>query len=111
MDLPENVQEYLEHIVECVKATMPVSAIYLFGSYATGNYHEDSDLDIFIVTPDNSKRKNEFSLAVRKSLGKPKQFPLDILVCHEEEFAIKSKHINRVENEVIETGVKLYASS
>ncbi|MCL2062903.1 MAG: nucleotidyltransferase domain-containing protein [Candidatus Cloacimonetes bacterium] len=111
MNLPENVEEYLKHIVECVKATMPVSAIYLFGSYATGNYHEDSDLDIFIVTPDKSKKRREYSLEVRKSLGKPQKFPLDILVCHEEDFDIKKQHLNRIENEVVETGVKLYANS
>lgn len=42
------VQEYVEKICENYK----VEAIILFGSYAKGTEHEDSDIDIAIVTDD-----------------------------------------------------------
>ena len=38
---------------------VPARCIYLFGSYAYGSPTEDSDVDIFVVTPDDTK---DFSL-------------------------------------------------
>ena len=111
MTLPEEVNEYLKHIVKCIKETMPVSAIYLFGSYATGQQHQDSDLDIYIVTPDKSKRKVDRVIETRKAIGYPKKYAMDILVGYEDDFHRRSKMLNTVENEVIENGVSLYAST
>ncbi len=44
----EIVQKYVERICENYK----VYAIILFGSYAKGTEHEDSDIDIAIITDD-----------------------------------------------------------
>ena len=44
----EIVQRYVEKICENYK----VYAIILFGSYAKGTEHEDSDIDIAIITDD-----------------------------------------------------------
>ena len=42
------IQEYVEKIC----ANYKVEAIILFGSYAKGTNHEDSDIDIAIITDD-----------------------------------------------------------
>ena len=42
---------------------VPARCIYLFGSYAYGSPTEDSDIDIFVVTPDETK---DFSLLYGK---------------------------------------------
>lgn len=44
----EIVQKYVERILE----NYNVEAIILFGSYAKGTEHEDSDIDIAVVTDD-----------------------------------------------------------
>ena len=109
MNLPDKVNEYLKHIVRCIKDTMPVTAIYLFGSYAIGNYHEDSDLDIYIVTPDKSKSPIEYKRELGFAIGFPKMYPLDLIVGYEDDFERLSKQLNFVENEVLEFGRLLYA--
>ncbi|HLP46725.1 MAG TPA: nucleotidyltransferase domain-containing protein [Candidatus Kapabacteria bacterium] len=36
---------------------IPVDFLVLFGSYAKGNSHEDSDLDIAVISPDFGKNR------------------------------------------------------
>ena len=43
-------RRYAERIREDL---YPASAVYLFGSYAKNTYHEDSDIDIAIITNSN----------------------------------------------------------
>ena len=44
----EIVQKYVEEVCKNYK----IEAIFLFGSYAKGTEHEDSDIDIAIITDD-----------------------------------------------------------
>ena len=57
MQLPNEVSVYLDYVVRTIKETIPISAIWLYGSYAKGTYNKHSDLNIFIVTPDKSKKR------------------------------------------------------
>ncbi len=50
--------------------------IILFGSYAYGTPHADSDVDILVVMP----ARNELDQCVRISLAIDPPFPLDIIV-------------------------------
>ena len=50
--------------------------IILFGSYAYGTPHADSDVDILVVMP----ARNELGQAMRIRLSVDYQFPLDLLV-------------------------------
>jgi predicted nucleotidyltransferase len=45
---------------------VPAKYIYLFGSYAYGYLTEESDVDIYVVTPDNI---NNFSELYAKIIG------------------------------------------
>ena len=110
MTVSKEISEYLEYIVECIKNTMSVTAIYLFGSYATGKYNENSDLDIYIVTSDKSKRQLDYMDDVRIAIGWPKKMPMDIIVNYDDEFEKRSKYICSLEQEVIDNGVILYAN-
>ena len=40
MTIPDDIKAYVEYIAQCIKDAMPVTAIYLFGSYAKGNFRE-----------------------------------------------------------------------
>jgi predicted nucleotidyltransferase len=50
--------------------------IILFGSYAYGTPHEDSDVDILVIMP----ARNELDQAARIELACEAPFPLDIFV-------------------------------
>src|SRR5438128_4216805 len=50
--------------------------IILFGSYAYGTPHADSDVDILVIMP----ARNELDQAVRIRLSVDYNFPLDLLV-------------------------------
>ncbi len=50
--------------------------IILFGSYAYGTPHEDSDVDILVVMP----ARDEISLAVRIRMAVWAPFPMDLIV-------------------------------
>src|ERR1700738_781433 len=52
------------------------AAIILFGSYACGTPHADSDVDILVIMP----ARNELDQAVRLRLAVDYNFPLDLLV-------------------------------
>ena len=109
MYIPEKIQGYLSHIVSCIKETMPVTAIYLFGSYAIGTYHENSDIDIYIVTPDKSKRLFDLAVEVDTNIGMPRKIAIDILVNYEDDFEEKTNHFYSIEQQIITKGIKLYA--
>src|SRR5207237_6998146 len=57
--------------------------IILFGSYAYGTPHEDSDVDILVVMP----ARNQLDQAAKISLAIDPPFPLDIIVRTPKEMA------------------------
>ena len=103
--IPEEINVYLQYIARCIKETIPVSAIYLFGSYAKGNYRENSDLDIYVVTTDITRCLSDLDLEIRNSFERKIKIPLEILIDYKDEFERRSKWLNSVEREVIDTGV------
>lgn len=48
------VSKELETIKQAILDTVNANEIYLFGSYANGTPHKDSDFDIYVVIPDDS---------------------------------------------------------
>ena len=50
--------------------------IILFGSYAYGTPHEDSDVDILVIMP----ARNEIDQAVKIDNAVDAQFPIDLIV-------------------------------
>ena len=78
--MDESVLRELELIKESVLAEVPdTEAIYLFGSYAYGEPHKDSDLDIFVVMPDSVENPMEKALDIRLRMAERQKFPLDLL--------------------------------
>ena len=77
--------KYIKQLKEQLSELNPYM-ILLFGSYAYGTQHEDSDIDLLVVTnddfiPQTFKEKSELYLIVNSHISNiAKQVPIDLLV-------------------------------
>lgn len=78
--------------------------IILFGSYAYGTPHADSDVDILVVMP----ARNELDQAMRIRSSVDYNFPLDLLVRTPRNFAWRLAEADDFLTEIIAKGKVLY---
>src|SRR5438093_9083483 len=78
--------------------------IILFGSYAYGTPHEDSDVDILVVMP----ARNEIDQAVRIDRAIDPLFPLDLIVCTPKNLAWRLNEGDSFLREIVTKGKVLY---
>ena len=93
------VQKYVQKVCENYK----IEAIILFGSYAKGTQHEDSDIDIAVVTDDFDNDILDEQLNLKKL-----RWEIDLRI---------EPHLIRIEDykeistpfiqEIIDTGIKV----
>lgn len=51
--IPSEIMDEIKHFIELVKEeNITIEKLYLYGSYAKGNYRKDSDIDLAIISPD-----------------------------------------------------------
>ncbi|MCX7049357.1 MAG: nucleotidyltransferase domain-containing protein [Candidatus Sumerlaeota bacterium] len=63
---------------ELLLQAAPESTVILFGSYARGEFSEDSDLDFLVIEPEVVSR---FEEAIRlRDILRPLRIPVDVLV-------------------------------
>ena len=105
--MTKKVQADLRKICDIIVQTVPAVQIYLFGSYAYGQPHEDSDYDIYVVLSDDGPRPLDAAVAVRRALLPVDTGPLDILANHASPFSERCQ-IPSNEREVCQKGVLLY---
>jgi len=98
----------INEIVNSILSSVPASEIYLFGSFAKGTEREDSDYDFYVVIPDNSgMRELEASRVINKGILQRTR-SIDMLVGTQSKFNRRKDYFYSIENEIIETGVKLH---
>ncbi len=81
--------------------------IYLFGSHAWGQPHEDSDVDLLVIVPNSDQSPLERGLVARRCL-RDLRVPKDILVQTQAEVDWASRVYASLESEILEKGVRLY---
>jgi len=99
-------KKLIEEIVIRIKNSVKPVRIILFGSYASGNIKEDSDVDILVVIdtdkePQNYEERSENYLKISRELKDiQKKIAIDLLVYTQKEFekfksmgSMFSKHI------------------
>jgi predicted nucleotidyltransferase len=78
--------------------------IILFGSYAYGTPHEDSDVDILVVMP----TWNQLSMAARIHIDIDPPFPLDIIVRTPKNIRWRLEDGDLFHTEIVSKGKVLY---
>ena len=108
MNMDPIVKTELDMLKEIIENTLPVEEIYLFGSYAKGMPHKDSDLDLYIVLNDNVQMRILDAIdKIWLAIGRKKTMPVDILA------NTLSRYRDRAEGPTLERtisreGIKIY---
>ncbi len=99
-----------KEIIELLK-NQDIYKIFLFGSYAVGKVHNDSDVDLLVILNKDGVSDNYKTLLENKrTISKPlhelrKSVPIDLLVYTKDEWKIlkdsKSSFITHIEKECV----------
>ena len=105
------ISEDIKTIAETIRKAVPAEKIYLFGSYAYGTPHKDSDYDFYIIIPDGVMRPIEAMQKAQQAiytLGI--HMPVDVLANYKSEFE-ELKDLITLERTINRRGVLLYDQS
>ena len=104
------ITQDIKTITETIRKAVPAEKIYLFGSYAYGTPHENSDYDFYVVVPDGTMRPMEAMQKAQLALARKmrRTIPIDILAATNSDFDHMRQKLNTVEKLVDQKGVLLY---
>jgi len=107
------IDEMKSEIIDRLKP-LNVEQVILFGSYAYGTPHEDSDLDLYVVTnddyiPQNFDEKMNLKLKISGALKDlQRMVPIDVIT-HTKKMHQKFMELNSsLSKEILENGIKIY---
>ena len=102
------VQTELDKLTELIINAIPVEQIYLFGSYAYGTPHKDSDLDLYVVLKDDFPLRDiDAGLQIRMAIDREKSMPVDIIAKKKKDFVNRMGDMT-LERIVNRDGVRIY---
>lgn len=100
-DVPMRViRRYARQVGECFHP----DKIILFGSYAYGTPHTDSDVDILVIMPARNQLDQAFK--IRLTVSAP--FPVDLIVRKPHELQRRLEEGELFHTEIVSKGIALY---
>jgi predicted nucleotidyltransferase len=106
--MDKQIQDELNILKNIIMDTIPVQRIFLFGSHAAGTAHADSDLDFYVVMPENTDlREIDAMRLIRRAIRDKKTMPVDVVVSKENKF---NQRISAptIERQIVQEGMVLY---
>jgi len=104
----DKINNDLEVLKEILLDNVPTDQIWLFGSYAYGTPHTNSDIDIYIVMKDDANmRETEAMTAVNTERCTKVFKPVDVLASKKNRFLYRQGG-RTLENTIVEKGIKIY---
>jgi predicted nucleotidyltransferase len=102
------IQSELETLKTIIINTVPVEQIYLFGSYAYGTPHKDSDLDLYVVLKDEVEmRLIDAVTKIRLAIARKKTMPVDIITNKLSSYNERIQ-LPTIERTIANEGIKIY---
>jgi predicted nucleotidyltransferase len=106
METPVRVE--LDMLRDIIIQTVPVDQIFLFGSYAYGTPHRDSDLDLFVVLKDDvPMRAIDAAVKIRLAIDRKKSMPVDLIVKKRNEYIQRRNNLT-LEQKIAREGICIY---
>ena len=103
-----DIRQNLDEISRIIADTVPVEAIYLFGSHAYGTANKDSDIDLYVVFKDEmTMRELDAIRSIRKAIYPIKIMSMDILGLKRNRFDARKLYAT-LERKIAREGIKLY---
>ncbi|MCL2319385.1 MAG: nucleotidyltransferase domain-containing protein [Treponema sp.] len=105
-----SIQAELNKLMELIINTLPVEQIYLFGSYAYGTPHKDSDLDLYVILKDEVQLRDiDAAIKIRQAICEQQTMPIDLLVIKKSQY-LERKAAPTLERKVAREGILIYAA-
>lgn len=104
--LTRETKALLDEIVKRLVGSIDVKKIVLFGSYSTGTFTKDSDLDLFVIA--KTKEKGVKRHAYVSELLEPRKLPMDIIIKTPEEIKKREKYFDPFISNINKNGMVLY---
>lgn len=102
------IQAELDKLKELIVHAIPVEQIYLFGSYAYGKPHKNSDLDLYVVLKDEVPLRDlDAGLQISMAIARKKSMPVDIIAKKKKDFISRLNEIT-LERIVNRDGILIY---
>lgn len=101
----QSIKEKLQEVVKKIVDKYQPEKIILFGSYAWGNPHEESDIDLFIVKETNNTR--EMARKIDSTIF-PREFPIDFMIYRPDDYNKRIQSGDIFINEIFNKGKILY---
>jgi len=105
--LKQSLEELLDEVTVSITSQNPQAQVILFGSYARGDYTQNSDMDICVLVPKLTSRREE--MAVDAMCAIPDNFPLpyDLVLYTFDEFEEDKQNKNLLGYKIYKDGVML----
>ncbi|MDR0497198.1 MAG: nucleotidyltransferase domain-containing protein [Treponema sp.] len=108
--MDKTIQAELDKLTELIVNAIPVEKIYLFGSYAHGKPHKDSDLDLYVVLKDDVQLRDiDAAIKIRLAICEHQSMPLDLLVAKNSRYQ-ERKIAPTLERKVAREGILMYGA-
>ena len=105
--MKDNIQKELTILIQTIASNTKIESIFLFGSWAYGEPKPDSDLDIYLVIPDNDADIFDLNADIRFALYKKLTLPLDLVIAKKSVFERRSKLLT-LESVIAKQGVCIH---
>jgi predicted nucleotidyltransferase len=106
--MDQRVKAELEMLKNTIIETLPVKKIILFGSFAYGTPHKDSDIDLYIVLKEGVEMKEmDATDMLWHTISNNKTMPLDLIVARYSVYE-RRKTWPSIERHITNNGVVIY---
>lgn len=104
-EIPDNIKNALSDYIRKLSPEIKVRSAVLFGSYARGDWNDESDIDIAIFSDDFSSMDR--IEAITFLLNKALPYNLDIQPLAYDENDLVNENENPFIHEILTTGIKV----